>query len=163
MTKRVFTQTFGVAGAIIEKDGKILLVKESQRKGIDAGKWNHPAGWIEVGESPIDAVKKEVEEESGFKFTPTRLIGIYSLDREDFLKYGEEVHHPIKLIFTGTISEERTGNLADDISEAKWFAPEEIYNMDSNTLRDSDIKQIVKDYFSGKKYPLDIIAHTIQK
>ncbi|MBU3934706.1 NUDIX domain-containing protein [Patescibacteria group bacterium] len=163
MTKRIFTQTFGVAGAIIEKDGKILLVKESQRKGIDAGKWNHPAGWIEVGESPIDAAKKEVEEESGFKFTPTYLIGIYSLNREDFLKHGEEVHHPIKLIFTGTISEERNKNLADDISEARWFAPEEIYKMNSDILRDSDIKQIVKDYFSGKKYPLDIITHTTQK
>lgn len=163
MAKRVFTQTFGVAGAIIEEDGRILLVKESQKKRIDAGKWNQPAGWIEVGESPIEAVKKEVEEETGYKFTPTHLIGIYSLDREDFLKHGEEVHHPIKLIFMGTISEEQGSNLADDVVEAKWFTPEEIYNMDSETLRDVDIKQIVKDYFSGKKYPLDIITHTIQK
>lgn len=163
MAKRVFTQTFGVAGAIIEKDGKILLVKEAPRKGIDAGKWNHPAGWIEVGESPIEAVKKEVEEETGYKFTPTYLIGVYSLDREDFLKHGEEIHHPIKLVFTGTISEERNEDLADDVSDAKWFAPEEIYNMDSETLRDADIKQVVKDYFAGKKYPLDIITHTIQK
>jgi ADP-ribose pyrophosphatase YjhB (NUDIX family) len=163
MAQRIFTQTFGVAGAIIEKDGKILLVKESQRKGIDAGKWNQPAGWIEVGESPIDAVKKEVEEESGYKFTPTYLIGIYSLDREDFLKHGGEVHHPIKLIFTGTISKERNQNLADDVSEAKWFTPEEIYNMGQETLRDIDIKQEVKDYFSGKKYPLELITHTIQK
>ncbi len=164
MAQRVFTQTFGVAGAIIEKEGKILLVKESQRKGIDAGKWNHPVGWIEVGEDPIDAVKREVEEESGFKFTPAHLIGVYSLDREDFLKHGEEVHHPIKLIFTGAISESKeNNNLADDVSEVKWFTPDEIYNMDSDTLRDADIKQIVKDYFSGKRYPLDIIAHTVQK
>ncbi len=162
MTQRVFTQTFGVAGAIIEKEGKILLVKESQQKGIDAGKWNHPGGWIEVGENPIDAVKKEVEEESGYKFTPTYLIGIYSLDREDFLKHGQEIHHPIKLIFTGTISKERNENLADDVSEAKWFTPDEIENMDLNTLRDLDIKQMVKDYFSGIKYPLNLITHTIQ-
>jgi hypothetical protein len=30
MAERVFTQTFGVVGAIIEKDGKILLVKETK-------------------------------------------------------------------------------------------------------------------------------------
>ena len=32
MSKRIFTQTFGVAGAIIEKDGKVLLVKEGEDK-----------------------------------------------------------------------------------------------------------------------------------
>ncbi|MDP3882911.1 MAG: NUDIX domain-containing protein [Candidatus Staskawiczbacteria bacterium] len=163
MAKRVFTQTFGVAGAIIEKDRKILLVKEAPRKGIDAGKWNHPAGWIEVGESPIEAVKKEVEEETGYKFMPSYLIGVYSLDRQDFIRYGEEEHHPIKLIFTGSISEERNESLANDVTEARWFTPEEIYDMDSDILRDIDIKQIIKDYFAGKKYPLEIITHTIQK
>jgi hypothetical protein len=29
-------------------------------------------------------------------------------------------------------------------------------------LRDLDIKQMVKDYFSGNKYPLDLLTHTIQ-
>jgi len=35
--------------------------------------------------------------------------------------------------------------------------------MDLNTLRYADIKTMVKDYLAGKKYPLDIITHTIQK
>ena len=49
---RVFTQTFGVVSAFIEKDGKILLVKE-KKSGVDNGKWNHPGGWIEIGEDPL--------------------------------------------------------------------------------------------------------------
>ncbi len=47
MSNRVFTQTFGAVGTILEGDGKILLVKEAG--GRDKGKWSHPAGWIDVG------------------------------------------------------------------------------------------------------------------
>lgn len=56
MAQRVFTQTFGVVGAIIEKNGKILLVKET-KKGCK-GKWSYPAGWIDIGENVIDAAKR---------------------------------------------------------------------------------------------------------
>ncbi len=159
--KRVFTQTYAVVGAIIEKDGKILLVREGE--GLDKGKWNQPAGWVEVGENPLDAVKKEVEEETGFEFNPTHILGIYSLVRKEFLKKDGEIHHPVKIIFTGIISAEKKRDLTEEISEIKWFAPEEINKMDLSTLRDLDIKKEVRDYFSGKRYPLELITHTISK
>jgi 8-oxo-dGTP pyrophosphatase MutT (NUDIX family) len=158
--KLVFTQTYGCAGAIIEKEGKFLLVKEAN-KGVDTGKWNHPGGWIEVGESPIKTVIREIEEETGYKFTPTGVLGIYSLVREDFVRFGKEVRHPIKIIFTGSISEKRNENLADDISEIGWFTAEEIERMDEKTLREWDIKGMVKDYHAGKIYPLEVIKHTV--
>lgn len=158
MTQRVFTQTFGVVGAILEREGKILLVKET--KEIAKGKWNHPAGWIEVGENSIDAVKREVKEETGFDFEPKNILGVYSLFKNE--KDVESLHHPIKLIYTGTISDKEVYELADDVSETSWFTLEEIEKMDLNTLRDLDIKQMVKDYFSGIKYPLNLITHSIQ-
>lgn len=157
---RIFTQTFGVVGGLLERDGKFLLVRESQQKGPDHGKWNHPAGWIDVGENPIDAVKREVLEESGYEFTPKYLLGVYSLVRNDIEKEMGGTPHGIKLIFIGDISENQVSALHDDVSEIKWFAPEEIYAMDSATLRDSDIKQMVQDYFAGKKFPLDTVTHT---
>lgn len=163
MAKRIFTQTFGVVGGIIERDGKILLVRESQKKGPDEGKWNHPAGWIEVGEDPIEGVKREVEEETGFRFIPTNILGIYSLVREDFKEQLGQIHHPIKVIFTGNILDDKKKHLADDVSEIKWFNPEEIELMDAKTLRDLDIKQMVKDYFAGKRYPINLLTHTVQK
>jgi len=163
MAQRVFTQTFGVVGAIIEKDGKIFLVKESQKKGPDEGKWNHPAGWIEVGEDLKGGVKREVEEETGFSFIPTHILGIYSLVRKDLEKQLGQIHHPIKIIFIGRISEEKIRELEEDVSETKWFTPEEIEKMDTATLRDLDIKTMVKDYFSGKKYPLGLLTHTISE
>ena len=158
---RVFTQTFGVVGGLLERDGKILLVREAQRKGPDSGKWNHPAGWIDVGENPVEAVKREVLEESGFSFTPKYLLGIYSLERKDIEKELGATPHAIKIIFIGDISETSSGKLEDDVTEAKWFSPDEIYAMDNMTLRDLDIKQMVRDYFAGKKFSLESIVHTV--
>ena len=153
---RVFTQTFGVVGAIIERDGKFLLVKETKPSAKD--KWSHPAGWLEVSENPIDAVKREVQEETGFEFTPTSILGIYSLDKDE----AGITHHAIKITFLGNISDKETSGLADDVSETKWFTPEGIENM-GEELRDLDIKQMIKDYLSGKKYPLNLLTHTVQK
>jgi len=160
MTKRILTQTFGAVGAILEKDGKILLVEET--KETAKGMWSHPAGWIEVGEDPLEAVKREVKEETCFDFEPTYILGVYSLFKENLKEKFNITPHAIKIIFIGKISDNETGKLYDDISRTKWFTPEEIYQMDINTLRDLDIKKMVKDYFAGKSYPLNLLTHTKQ-
>lgn len=162
--KRVFSQTFGVVGAILEKDGKIALVQESMKSNKDdVGKWNQPAGWLDVGEDPIDAVKREVEEETGFAFTPKAILGIYSLVRKDIETQERGTPHAIKLLFIGDIDTSKQKQLHDDISAVKWFTPNEIESMGIDTLRDVDIKKAVKDYFKGKSHPLSIIEHTVQK
>jgi len=117
MVKRVFTQTFGVVGAIIEKDGKFLLVKEKKLTAKD--KWNHPAGWIDIEENTIDAVKREVKEETGFDFEPKNILGIYVFVKQESVN----LHHAIKIIFTGNISDKQEKYMEDEISEVKWFAP----------------------------------------
>jgi len=161
---RVFSQTFCVVGALIEKNGLIALVKEAEGLGKpDAGKWNQPAGWLDVGENPVSGAKREVEEETGFVFTPKAVLGMYSLVRQDIAPLLNGTPHAIKIIFTGDIDTNNKKTLHNDVSELKWFLPEEIYKMDISVLRDMDIKQLVKDYFRGKRYPLEIINHFVQE
>jgi len=111
--------------------------------------WSHPAGWIEIGKNPIEEVKREVKEESGYDFEPTHILGVYSLFLKNLKERFGITPHAIKVIFIGKISDNKTGELHDDVSETKWFRPEEIYQMDINTLRDMDIKKMVKDYFAS--------------
>lgn len=160
--ERFFSQTFCVVGAIIEKDGKIVLVQESDAKRADHGKWNQPAGWLDVGENPLQAVSREVEEETGFSFTPKAILGIYSLVREDISTPEKGTPHAIKIIFIGDTDFSNPKALHDDVSNIKWFGPEEIESMDIDTLRDLDIKKEVADYFQGQKFSLDILKHTLQ-
>lgn len=156
MAERIFTQTFSVVGAIIEKDGKILLVKE--KGGHDKGKWNQPAGWIEVDNDPITEIVREVKEETGLTFNPTGLLGIYSIAKH----YPEGIiRHGIKLIFRGTINGNGSPD-PDEVEEIRWFTLDEINKMGTDTLRDLDIKQEVQAYLAGKSYPLEIILHTRQ-
>lgn len=157
---RVYTQTFGVVGGLLHRDGKFLLVREAH-EGPDQGKWNLPAGWIDVGEDPIKAAKREILEESGFSFTPKYILGIYSIVRRDIEKELSGTPHAIKIIFIGDIPKEPEAKLSDDVSEVKWFLPDEIDAMGQETLRDLDIKQMVKDYFTGKKFVLESLTHTV--
>jgi phosphatase NudJ len=159
--ERVFTQTFMVVGAIIEQDGKFLLVKEAG--GHDKGKWNQSAGWIDPGEDALTAVKREVKEESGLDFEPEAILGIYSIVKKRLEgKVPAGVPHAFKIIYLGTVS----GNPSTthgDTSDIQWFTKDEIDSMTPDVLRDEDIKQEVADYIAGKKYPLDLIHHTVQE
>lgn len=160
---KVFTQTFGVVGAIIEKDGKFLLIQEdSKRKIFDGNMWNQPAGWIDVGENPNEAVVREVKEETGLDFTPTGILGIYSVYRKDLLDRINPAPHAIKIIYVGDIKGKLiSGN--EEIKNLRWFSPREIADFDKKDLRDLDIKKEVADYLAGKFYPLDLLTHTISE
>ena len=73
--------TLGVR-ALLLKDGEVVLVKHSYVPG-----WYLPGGGVEAGESLLEALARETEEEADVRLTgPAQLFGIYRngrLDRRD--------------------------------------------------------------------------------
>ncbi len=55
-----------VTCAIIEKERKILIARRAEVQKL-AGKWEFPGGKVEVGESPEECLKRELEEEFGIQ------------------------------------------------------------------------------------------------
>jgi mutator protein MutT len=75
-------------GAIIIRDGKILLEKRKNEPG--KGKWSIPGGLVELGESLEETVLREVKEETGLDVEKPELIDVVSnidLDEDNRIKY----------------------------------------------------------------------------
>ncbi|NHF58793.1 NUDIX hydrolase [Flavobacteriaceae bacterium TP-CH-4] len=61
-----------VRGFVLNEADEILMAKES----VD-GKWAIPGGWADVGDSPSEAVVKEIYEETGLTTKVVRLLAVY--------------------------------------------------------------------------------------
>lgn len=101
--------------AIIESQkGAIVLV---ERKYTPTG-WALPGGFVDPGESLLDAVKREVLEETGLVVTVTAIFHVYSRPWRD--PRGDT----ISVVYHCTASGEPVGG--DDASRAKYFPPSEL-------------------------------------
>jgi 8-oxo-dGTP pyrophosphatase MutT (NUDIX family) len=60
----------GVAAIVKDEQGRVLLVQTTR------GRWSLPAGAIDPGESPQEAVVRETREETGLEVRPVRLLDV---------------------------------------------------------------------------------------
>ena len=58
-----------VAAALIDADGRVLLAQRPEGKHL-AGSWEFPGGKVEPGETPLQALQREVQEEIGVRIGP---------------------------------------------------------------------------------------------
>jgi ADP-ribose pyrophosphatase YjhB (NUDIX family) len=63
----------GVAGAIFDSTGRVLLVRQSYMPG-----WRLPGGGVARGEAPSLAMRRELAEEVGLKGGEMEFFGLYS-------------------------------------------------------------------------------------
>lgn len=123
--------TFIVAGAVIEKDGKYLLVQERQPRAY--GLWNLPAGRVDVGESLEDTAVREAKEETGLDVELIHKLGIF----QD--KSSEPPKHAYLARITG--GELITPN--DEVMDLRFFTYNEIEQL-GEKLRNSWILEAIK-------------------
>ncbi len=108
-------------GAIVIKDGKVLLVK----RGIPPGKglWAIPGGHIELGEILQETAEREILEETGVVVKARGPVYTFDLIERDNL--GKiRFHYIVVDLMAEYVSGEPHG--ADDALEACWLSWEEI-------------------------------------
>jgi phosphatase NudJ len=140
--------------AVVEHAGRYLLVEENTRDGLLL---NNPAGHLDLGESPLEGVKREALEETAREFTPEGFLGVY-LSR--FRKtYSEEDITYLRLAFAGQVGEPIPGQTLDDgIVRTVWMSIEEIeHAADEGRLRSPLVLQCVRDHRAGRLFPLDAV------
>jgi len=142
-----------IAGCIIEKDNKILMVKESKKECY--GKWNIPAGHVEEGELITAGAIREIYEETGYKVKLTGTLPILCATFE-----GKETR--IMVRFTADVIEESNGYDTNEILDVQWIDMNDIKNMTEEELRGYDINmQTIKDFEAKNIYPMDIFNNTM--
>ncbi|MFA6250101.1 MAG: NUDIX hydrolase [Candidatus Shapirobacteria bacterium] len=106
-----------IAGVVIKKDGKYLLVQEKQPKVY--GLWNLPAGKVDPGESLEQAAIREAKEEVGYVVKLLRKIDIFNNQPPE-----SSIH-----AFEAEIIDGNLNFPQDEILDAQWFSSEEIDKM----------------------------------
>jgi ADP-ribose pyrophosphatase YjhB (NUDIX family) len=135
--------------AVIEKDGKYLLVEEQTSNGI---LFNQPAGHLEPEESIIQGSIRETLEETGYVFVPEAVLGVYRWhspsDNITFLRFA----------FTGAVIDYDPDRALDaGILRVGWFSLDEIRAM-SYAHRSPLVMECIEHHLAGRRYPLEILS-----
>lgn len=137
-----------IAGCLIVRDNKILMVKEAKKKCY--GQWNFPAGHVDEPEFITDAAIREAYEETGCKVKLTGVLPICMVEAKD-------AEPRLMVRFTAEIVEENIKIDPDEILDVQWLDIEQVKNMTEQELRGYDTSiQFIKDFEDKKIYPLEI-------
>lgn len=69
--RRIFH--IGSIGAVRDETGRVLVMRRA-----DTGDWDFPGGAMNLGETLVEALVREVREETGLRVEPLRLVGLYT-------------------------------------------------------------------------------------
>jgi ADP-ribose pyrophosphatase YjhB (NUDIX family) len=130
------TRPFLAVSAAIFRDGKVLVVRRARKPALNL--YTMPGGVVEAGEMLIDAVKREVREETALEIEPIALAGHREAVMRD--REGKVERHFVILCFAARwVSGEPALN--EELDDARWLAPSEL-----GGLRTTDgLAEIVAD------------------
>ncbi len=137
-----------IVGGVIEKDGKVLLVQEAQKRCY--GKWNIPAGHLDFNETIMQGAIREIKEETGCDVELTGVVGIQNRVLEDDIF--------IQIVFSTKLINENIKYDKNEILDVKWYDYNDIINNMDNELRDLNfVKRPIINLKANNIAPIEIV------
>ena len=110
----------GVGAVVVGSQG-VLLARRDKAPG--KGLWSIPGGGVELGETQMESVKREVEEETGVKCEALELISTFDLITKDDAG-AIEFHFLLNHYVARAVTEEVKPEHPD--GEVGWFHPDRL-------------------------------------
>ena len=138
--------------AVIEQDQRFLVVEEETANGLQL---NQPAGHLEQGEDLIAAVKREVQEETGWQFEPEYVVSIQLWRKNpDFPSF-------VRVCFSGRChSHNPIQQLDEGIVATHWLTRAEI-EAEQHRLRSPLVLISIDEYLCGQRHSLSLLKSFI--
>ena len=143
-----FLSKITVAAVIKNSENKFLMVEENTSDGI---KINQPAGHLEKNETIVEAVIREVKEETGLVFLPLSLISVHQffLNSSSFFRFN----------FYGEVdSNSKPFSNEKQILKITWL-DESYLEKKKKMLRSKCVLAAINDFNRGLKMPLSTIKN----
>ena len=128
-----------VGALIVDNKGRIFLMQSHKWHHL----WSIPGGHIEYGESAIDAVRREVKEETNLDVSVKELLCIQECIKSD--EYHDKERHFIFLEFLCT-SPNGEVKINEEGENHKWVKPAEMHMVPLTTFT----KKLLKRYIEGE-------------
>lgn len=105
--------------ALIEASDRVLLIRRAVEPA--RGQWALPGGYMDAGELPVAALRREVNEETGLDIDVGELLEIFPMVNSGNVSLG------IVLAYSARPrSVVATPVACDDVDQAKWFTAQEL-------------------------------------
>lgn len=145
--------------AVTETDGRFLVVEERINRRLV---FNQPAGHVELGETLLAAVVREVREETAWGFNPQALVGVY------LWRNPSSGRSTMRFAFTGTVADHDAQQPLDrGIVCTHWLSRQDLVEREQR-LRSPLVLKCIEDYLGGTRRPLETVgdldlqtAHTV--
>lgn len=131
--------------AAVFQSTKILLVKETMD-----GLWALPGGWIDVNDSPSEAVVREVWEETGYHTRAVKLLALYDSHKHD---HPPRLPHAHKCFFLCDIISGKPRN-SIETSEVAFFEEDKLPQLSLPRVTHKQIHRLFAHY-KHKAWPTD--------
>jgi ADP-ribose pyrophosphatase YjhB (NUDIX family) len=124
----------GVGGIVIDGSGRVLLVQRGNEPR--KGHWSIPGGLLELGESLLEGVKREIAEETGLSVQPQAIVEV--VDRI-YKEEGRVRYHYVIVDYWCTVLA-GVAQPASDATDLRWISPPEWresnpYQLESLTIQ----------------------------
>jgi len=130
------------AYGLLTQEDQILLCRISKQFPAMEGRWTLPGGGIEWRESPVDAMIREVEEETGFIVESAGLAGVNDnrVDVDDIEYHGIRILYHAKII-----GGELTAELDGTTDLCAWWSRQDLEQIDLVDLAQYGVELVFGD------------------